>query len=198
MKKVNTKVSKRIVAIVLAAVAAFSVMGCSVEKNFTSTTTHTYTDADGNTVTTTTTNDNGKVTKETTTTTADEAMSAMEEEMAVEEVSDLASYEKVPVSFTNNMGWDIKVFSIKMSNQDEWSDNFLAEDEYIDDGVTVSGVTANYNEEDHFMDIRVADSNGDGEEFMEVELPAEGADEIEVVFGYDEVTGVYTATAFAR
>ena len=33
MKKVNTKVSKRIVAIVLAAVAAFSVMGCSVEKN---------------------------------------------------------------------------------------------------------------------------------------------------------------------
>ena len=82
MKKVNTKVSKRIVAVVLAAVAAFSVMGCSVEKNFTSTTTHTYTDADGNTVTTTTTNDNGRVTKETTTTTADEAMSAMEEEMA--------------------------------------------------------------------------------------------------------------------
>ena len=198
MKKVNTKVSKRIVAIVLAAVAAFSVMGCSVEKNFTSTTTHTYTDADGNTVTTTTTNDNGKVTKETTTTTADEAMSAMEEEMAVEEVSDVASYEKVPVSFTNNMGWDIKVFSIKMSNQDEWSDNFLADDEYIDDGVTVSGVTANYNEEDHFMDIRVADSNGDGEEFMEVELPAEGADEIEVVFGYDEVNDVFTATAYAR
>ena len=125
-------------------------------------------------------------------------MSAMEEEMAVEEVNDVASYEKVPVSFTNNMGWDIKVFSIKMSNQDEWSDNFLAEDEYIDDGVTVSGVTANYNEEDHFMDIRVADSNGDGEEFMEVELPAEGADEIEVVFGYDEVNDVYTATAFAR
>ena len=198
MKKVNTKVSKRIVAIVLAAVAAFSVMGCSVEKNFTSTTTHTYTDADGNTVTTTTTNDNGKVTKETTTTTADEAMSAMEEEMDVEEVSDVASYEKIPVSFTNNMGWDIKVFSIKMSNQDEWSDNFLSDDEYIDDGVTVSGVTANYNEEDHFMDIRVADSNGDGEEFMEVELPAEGADEIEVVFGYDEVNDIFTATAYAR
>ena len=125
-------------------------------------------------------------------------MSAMEEEMDVEEVSDVASYEKIPVSFTNNMGWDIKVFSIKMSNQDEWSDNFLSDDEYIDDGVTVSGVTANYNEEDHFMDIRVADSNGDGEEFMEVELPAEGADEIEVVFGYDEVNDVYTATAFAR
>ena len=71
-------------------------------------------------------------------------------------------------------------------------------DEYIDDGVTVSGVTANYNEEDHFMDIRVADSNGDGEEFTEIELPAEGADSIEVVFGYDEVTGTYTATVNAE
>ena len=198
MKKENTKVSKRIVAIVLAAVAAFSVMGCSVEKNFTSTTTHTYTDADGNTVTTTTTNDNGKVTKETTTTTADEAMSAMEEEMDVEEVSDVASYEKIPMDFTNNMGWDIKDLYIKMSSQDEWSDNFLSDDEYIDDGVTVSGVTANYNEEDHFMDIRVADSNGDGEEFTELELPAEGADHIEIVLEYDEVTGTYTATVNAE
>ena len=60
MKRVNTKASKRIVAVVLAAVAAISVMGCSVEKNFTSTTTHTYTDANGNTVTTTITNHNGE------------------------------------------------------------------------------------------------------------------------------------------
>ena len=197
MKKVNTKVSKRVAAIVLAAVAAVSVMGCSVEKNFTTTETHTVTDANGNTTTTTTTNHNGEVTTETTSTT-DEAMPSMEEEMDVEEVSDVASYEKIPVSFTNNMGWDIKVFSIKMSNQDEWSDNFLADDEYIDDGVTVSGVTANYNEEDHFMDIRVADSNGDGEEFTEVELPAEGANQIEIVFGYDEVNDVYTATVNAE
>ena len=65
MKRVNTKVSKRIAAIVLAAVATFSVMGCSVEKNFTTTETHTYTDADGNTTTTTTTNHNGEVTTET-------------------------------------------------------------------------------------------------------------------------------------
>lgn len=35
MKKNNTKVSKRIVTIVLATAAAFSLMGCSVEKNFT-------------------------------------------------------------------------------------------------------------------------------------------------------------------
>ena len=193
MKKVNTKVSKRVVAIVLAAVAACSVMGCSVEKNFTTTETHTYTDADGNTVTTTTTNHNGEVTTETTSTT-EEARSSMEEEMDAEENNEVVVYEKVPVAFTNEMGWDIKDFYIKMSNQDEWSDNFLGEDQYIDHDTTANGVTVNYNEEQHFMDIRVADSNGEVEEFDTIELPAEGADNIEVVFGYDEVNDVFTAT----
>ena len=129
--------------------------------------------------------------------TAEEAMAAKEEEMNVEKISDVVTYEKVPVSFTNNMGWDIKYFSIKMSNQDEWSDNFLSEDQYIDHDTTADGITVNYNEEQRFMDIRVADSNGDGEEFLEVELPAEGADSIEVVLGYDEVSGTYTATVNA-
>ena len=198
MKTINTKTTKRVAAIVLAVVAAFSVMGCSVEKNFTTTETHTYTDANGNTTTTTTTNHNGEVTTETTTTTADEAMSAMDEEMDVEEVSDAVMYEKIPVDFTNNMGWDIKDLYIKMSSQDEWSDNFLDEDQYIDDGLTASGVTVNYTEEEHFMDVRVADSNGDGEEFTELELPAEGAEHIEIVFEYDEVTGTYTATVNAE
>ena len=198
MKRINTKTTKRVAAIILAAFAACSVMGCSVEKNFTTTETHTVTDADGNTTTTTTTNHNGEVTTETTTKAADESMSAMEEEMDVEEISDVVMYENVPVAFTNNMGWDIKDFSIKMSNQDEWSDNFLSEDQYIDNDTTANGITVNYNEDQHFMDIRVADSNGDGEEFTEIELPAEGADSIEVVFGYDEVTGTYTATVNAE
>ena len=198
MKKLSTKTTKRVAAIILAAFAACSVMGCSVEKNFTVTETHTETDADGNTTTTTTTKHNGEVTTETTTTTADEAMSAMDEEMDVEEVSDAVMYEKIPVDFTNNMGWDIKDLYIKMSSQDEWSDNFLDEDQYIDDGLTASGVTVNYTEEEHFMDVRVADSNGDGEEFTELELPAEGADHIEIVLEYDEVTGTYTATVNAE
>ena len=188
MKKLNAKVSKRIVAVVLAAVAAFSVMGCSVEKNFTTTETHTYTDADGNTTTTTTTttNHNGDVTTETTST-ADEA----------EEVNEVM-YEKVPVAFTNDMEWDIKDLYIKMSNQDEWSDNFLDEDYYIDHDTTANGITVNYNDEQHFMDVRIADSNGDGEEFTELELPAEGAESIEIVFSYDEATGTYTATVNAQ
>ena len=198
MKKINTKTSKRVATIILAAVAACSVMGCSVEKNFTSTTTHTVTDANGNTTTTTTTNNNGVVTKETTTTTAEEtAMSSMEDEMEDEEFSDVVTYENVPVAFTNDMGWDIKDFYVKMSNQDEWSDNFLSADEYFDHDTTANGMTVNYSEEQHFMDIRVADSNGDGEEFTKIELPAEGADHIEVVFSYDEATDTYTATTMS-
>ena len=194
MKKINENTTKRVAAIILAVFAACSVMGCSVEKNFTSTTTHTVTDANGNTTTTTTTNNNGKVTKETITYTAEEAMASMEEEAEVNEISEVASYEKVPMTFTNEMGWDIAEFYIKMSNQDEWSDNFLSENQYIDDGATATGMTVNYTEEQHFMDIRVADSNGDGQEFTRIELPAEGADQIEVVFGYDEARNTFTAT----
>ena len=198
MKKINTKVSKRIAAIILAAFAACSVMGCSVEKNFTTTETHTVTDANGNTTTTTTTNHNGEVTTETTTTTADEAMSAMVKEMDVKEISDVAAYEKVPMEFTNNMGWDIAEFYLKMSNQDEWSDNFLSEGYYIDHDTTADGINVNYDEEQRFMDIRMADSNGEVVEFEGVELPAEGADRIEIVFGCDEATGEFTATVYAE
>ena len=43
MKKINTKISKRIAALTLASVAAFSLMGCSVEKTVTTTTTTTET-----------------------------------------------------------------------------------------------------------------------------------------------------------
>ena len=186
MKKINTKVSKRIAAIILAALAACSVMGCSVEKNFTVTETHTETDANGNTTTTTTTttNHNGDVTTETTSTDDEEVNEVM--------------YEKVPVAFTNDMEWDIKDLYIKMSNQDEWSDNFLDEDQYIDHDTTANGITVNYNDEQHFMDVRIADSNGDGEEFTELELPAEGAESIEIVFSYDEAAGTYAATVNAE
>ena len=183
MKRISTMTTKRVAAVILAAFAACSVMGCSVEKNFTTTETHTVTDANGNTTTTTTTNHNGEVTTTTTTN---------------EEASDVVEYEKVPVAFTNNMGWDIKDFNIKMSNQDEWSDNFLDEDQYIDHDTTVNGITVNYNDEQHFMDVRIADSNGDGEEFTELELPAEGAESIEIVFSYDEAAGTYEATVNAE
>ncbi|MDO4188336.1 MAG: hypothetical protein Q4D29_05035 [Lachnospiraceae bacterium] len=73
MKRISTKTTKRVAAIILAAIAACSVMGCSVQK--TVTTTETHTDADGNTTTTTTTqttDQDGNVNTETTETEAKE------------------------------------------------------------------------------------------------------------------------------
>ena len=67
MERISSKTSKKIAAIILAAFAACSVMGCSVEK--TVTTTETHTDANGDTVTTTTTqttDSDGNVESETT------------------------------------------------------------------------------------------------------------------------------------
>ena len=46
-----------------------------------------------------------------------------------------------------------------MSNQDEWSDNFLSEDQYFNHDTTANGITVNYNEEQRFMDVRVVDDN---------------------------------------
>lgn len=62
MKRISTKTSKRIAIIILAAVSAFAVVGCS--KDTTVTETETYTDENGNIVTTTSTqtvDKNGKV-----------------------------------------------------------------------------------------------------------------------------------------
>ena len=174
MKKMN---AKRIAVIVLAAVAAFSLMGCTVEK--TVTTTETHTDADGNTTTTTTT----KTTDENGTTTTTETT----EGAAEEEVEDaVATFEKVPIKFVNEMGWDVAELKLKMSSSDEWSDNFLGEDGYLDNGTNVSGINVTYDEIDNFIDLYVADSNGENIEFDGLELPTENNDEIVILFDYDE------------
>ena len=183
MKKINAKVAKRIVTIVLAVVAAFSVMGCTVEK--TVTTTESHTDADGNTVTTTTTqttDNNG------TTTTTETTEGAAEEEVE----DSIAVFENVPIEFANAMGWDIAELTLKMSSSTEWSDNFLGEDVYLNDGETATGINVTYDEIDNFIDINVADSTGEGVEFDGIELPIENNDKIIISLECDE-DGSYTA-----
>ena len=179
MKKINTKVTKRIAVIVMAAAAAFSLMGCSVEKNFTTTETHTYTDADGNTTTTTTTNHNGEVTTETT---------------SSNEVDSVEAFENVPIEFDNEMGWDVGSFSIKMSSSDEWSDNYFSEDQYLIDGDVMTGLTVSYDSENRFIDINVADSEGESVEFDDIELPVDGAEKIVVTLCFDDADGSFFAT----
>ena len=177
MKTINTKTAKRVAAIILAAFTACSVMGCTVEK--TVTTTETHTDADGNTTTTTTT----KTTDENGTTTTTETT----EGTAEEEVEDaVATFEKVPIKFVNEMGWDVAELKLKMSSSDEWSDNFLGEDGYLDNGTNITGINVTYDEIDNSIDLYVADSEGENIEFDGLELPTENNDEIVILFDYDE------------
>ena len=196
MKKINTKTSKKIVAVILATVAAFAVMGCSVEKNFTVTETHTETDANGNTITTTTTNHNGEVTTETTSTTADKSMASNEEEIEVEEINadDPVVFEKIPVIIENNMDWDIASIKLKMADSDEWSDNFLEKDQWLDHDQAVRGIVLTYTDEERFIDLDVADSDGNGIVFDDLEMPTEEVDKITISLVYDEVDNVYRAS----
>ena len=178
MKNVNRiKAAKKLVVIAMAAIAACSVMGCSMTK--TTTYTETYTDENGNTTTTTTTTvqDENGVRTETTTETADEA-----------EV-----YENVKLSIENNLCGDIAGMCLKMSSNDEWSDNFLGEDEFIEDGQVVSGLNATYDSEDHYMDIVVYDREGNDLEFDEIELPTDNNEQITLVLEYDEVEDSFYA-----
>lgn len=182
MKKINEKMAKKIAVIVLAIAAAFSVVGCSVEK--TVTTTESHTDAEGNTVTTTTTQttDNNGTTTTTETTEGDE-----------EEAEDAPEvFENVPIEFANAMGWDVAELTLKMSSSDEWSDNFLGDDMYLNDGETVTGINVTYDEIDNFIDINVADSKGENVEFDGLELPIENNDKIVISLECDE-DGSYNA-----
>ena len=182
MKKINEKMAKKIAVIVLAVAAAFSVMGCTVEKTVTKTETHT--DADGNTTTTTTT----KTTDNNGTTTTTETT-----EGATEEIEDpVEKFESVPIEFVNALGWDIAEITLKMSSSDEWSDNFLGDDMYINDGETATGINVTYDEIDNSIDINVADSTGEGVEFDGLELPIENNDKIIISLECDE-NGSYNA-----
>lgn len=175
--------AKKIAVIVLAVATTFSVIGCSVEK--TVTTTESHTDADGNTVTTTTTQTTGN---KGTTTTTETTEGAVEEEIE----DPIAVFENVPIEFDNAMGWDVAELTLKMSSSNEWSDNFLGDDTYLNDGETVTGINVTYDEIDNFIDINVADSTGEGVEFDGLELPIENNDKIVISLECDE-DGSYNA-----
>ena len=104
MKRVNTKVSKRIVAVVLAAVAAITVMGCTVAKK-------------------------NEVKKDTRVITMETKASDLVENVTVKTIrkNDPEVFKKVPIDIANDMGWDVAGIFLKMSSQDAWSDNFLGD-----------------------------------------------------------------------
>ena len=162
MKRVNTKVSKRIVAVVLAAVAAITVVGCTVAKK-------------------------NEVKKDTRVITMETKASDLVENVTVKTIrkNDPEVFKKVPIDIANDMGWDVAGIFLKMSSQDVWSDNFLGDDMWLDNGQTMSGINVTYDSDDRYIDLYVVDSTGEGVEFDNVKLPIDGAKNITVTLERD-------------
>ena len=195
MKRISTKTTKRVAAVILAAFAACSMMGCSVEKNFTTTKTHTVTDANGNTTTTTTTNNNGTITTETYTTSADEVKTPIDVEEIDTDVPKV--FNKTPIAIVNNMDFDIASLNIKLSTEEDWSDDLVEDDVCIEPGIIARGITMTFDEENRFIDIHVVATNGEDMDFNGLELPTEFDEEIVLSFEYNEEDGSYTVYAIS-
>lgn len=191
----KTNVIKTVIAAAIMTAALGTLTGCSVEKNFTKTETHTVTDANGNTTTTTTTNHNGEITTETYTTSADDVKTPVDVEEIDTDAPEL--FSQVPMAVANNMGFDIAALNIKMSTEEDWSDNLVGEGMVVEDGIIARGITMTFDEENRFIDIHVEDVNGEDFEFNRLALPTEFDDEIVLSFEYDEEEGTYTVYAIS-
>ena len=163
--------STKITAVIVAAmmVASLGLMtGCSATSTVTKTETTTYTDADGHTVTETKETVNGQETSS-------------------------VQYENIPIAIENNLGGDIAELYLKMTDTDDWSDNFLGEDYYIDDNTTAEGINVSYTSEANKIDVSVYDEEGHNLEFDGVELPANNGEEMTLILEYDAEAGDYCA-----
>lgn len=157
------KKSNKIVAIVATAimVASLGIMtGCSATSTVTTTSTTTTTDADGHTVTSTVETVNG-------------------------ETHESVVFENIPMDIQNNLGGDIADMLIKMSDAEEWSDDFIAEEDVIEDGSTASGLTVTYSSDSHNIDVLVRDLSGNELEFDAVELPVNNGENMTLILEYN-------------
>ena len=189
MKKFNTKVTKRVAALILVAVAAFSVMGCSVEKTVTKTETHT--DADGNTTTTTTTKTTDNNGTTTTTETTDETTDA-ETDVAEDD-----EYIVATIAFENETEVDIYELYFSVGSNDQWGDEILGEDAPLADGEIITCPDAlTYSPENGlYWDLLAADSEGATIEFEGLNLSdAADSENITIVLEYDAENESYTAS----
>ena len=163
----STKITTVIVAAMM--VASLGLMtGCSATTTVTKTETTTTTDANGHTVTETKETVNGQETSS-------------------------VQYENIPIAIENNLGGDIAELYLKMSDTDEWSDNFLGEDYFIDDNTTANGINVSYTSNANHIDVSVYDVDGNNLEFDGVELPANNGDDMTLVLEYDTEAADYCA-----
>ena len=168
MRKTNSKKITTIVAAALMIASLGMMTGCSATTTVTKTETTTTTDADGHTVTETKETVNGQETSS-------------------------VQYENIPIAIENKLGGDIAELYLRMSDSDEWSDNFLGEDYYIDDNTTAEGINVSYTSEANKIDVSVYDADGNNLEFDGVELPANNGEEMTLILEYDAEAGDYCA-----
>lgn len=200
MRKNN--VIKTVIAAAIMVAALGTLTGCSVEKNYSKTVTHTVTDADGNTTTTTTTNNNGVVTKETTTYTADEAMASMVEDMNydADTIEDEAEDEEAPVieatlSIENTTGATFAEFYIADSDDTDWGRNVLGDDTLEDEEIITFGSKFRYSEDYRYWDVEAVDAEGNALPFDHLDMfEAEDLENITIAISYDAENDIYTAT----
>ena len=169
---------KRIVATMIAMVAAVSLMGCGITT--TSTYTETTTDADGNTVTTTTTTTNGETTTETTESSSDE-----------EVVKNVAT-----VAFDNETDFDIAELYFSSNSSDDWGDNILANEEPVAVGETITFNEAfTYSSDNTVWDMKIVDPEGNNVEFNGADMKeATDPENIHITFIVEEAAQSYSAT----
>ena len=101
-------------------------------------------------------------------------------------------YEKVPMLIANELGGDVAEVYMRLSDDEEWGDNFVPEGELLPDDRTLEGITLTYSEGDT-MDVLLYDENGEDLEIDDIDLsPAEGK-AFALVLGYDEDEEAYFA-----
>ena len=80
-----------------------------------------------------------------------------------------------------------------MSDSDEWSDNFLGEDYYIDNNTTANGINVSYSSNANHIDVSVYDVEGNNLEFDGIELPVNNGENMTLVLEYDADATDYCA-----
>ena len=105
--------------------------------------------------------------------------------------------KNIPVTFANEMGWDVAELKLKMPSSDEWSDNVIEDDKYLYFSESITGINVTYDETDSSIDIYVADSTGESFEFNGVELPTD-VEDIGLSFEHDKVTDSYSVQVMKK
>ena len=143
----------------------------------TSTTTTSYTDADGNTTTTVTDNISGETTTTESSASDTEATSAED-----------AGYYVADLTFNNACGVDIYELYISVSSNDDWGDEILGDQAPLADGEYISYDQAlTYDDDNLSWDLLIVDVDGESVEFDGLDVSyASDPEDISIVIESDD------------